>query len=115
MSFAALTAATLMKPTSEVRSVALREGGKHQMRMRVDQSGDQRRPLPSMQISVAFSFSDARIGVGEMAFMRLPLTSTKDGAESASDLPSNMRTFSKRIAGGAVFRARGGGAKSLRP
>ena len=44
MSFAALTAATLMKPMSLVSTASLRHGREHDVGVRVDQAGHERAP-----------------------------------------------------------------------
>jgi hypothetical protein len=54
------------------------------------------RPPPAMRVSAATA--GGRIGAADIAWILLPTTSTFEAADSRSDLPSKMRTFSIRTA-----------------
>ena len=51
------------------------------------------RPPPSIRVTDVAG--GTTMGAPEIDLMTLPTTSTFDGAESRSDVPSKMRTFSK--------------------
>ena len=93
MSLAALTAATLTKPMSPVSTATCGTVANMMCVWASIRPGISVRPPPAIRVTVAPA--GAAIGAVEIALMTLPTTSTFDGADSRSEVPSKMRTFSK--------------------
>ena len=96
VSSALRTAATLMKPISLVNATSCGTVATIMCTWASISPGISVRPSPAIRVTSLPAVIS--IGVVEMVVMVLPVTSTLDGADNRSDLPSKIRTFSNRMA-----------------
>ena len=100
MSVAALPAAMWMNPMSPTRTVNCGTEVNIRWTWASIRPGISVRPPPWIRVTDVPA--GGAIGPLPMAWMMLPTTSTLDGADSRSDVPSNTRTFSNSTAAGGA-------------